>query len=208
MTDNKHRPVLLIVAGPNGSGKTELTTNILEHNWAEGCEYINPDFIARDKFGDWNSPEAVRSAAEYATARRYQLLAERQSIAFETVFSTSEKVDFVRQAITAGYFVRIFFVGTETPEINAARVARRVMEGGHDVPISKIISRYSKSIANLAEVIAEVDRAYVYDNSIDDQAAQLQFRTERGEITKIYHQDRAWALALYNNLPDADFGGA
>ena len=51
------KPKLLIVAGPNGSGKTSVTSKILKHSWIEGCEYINPDNIARDVFGDWNSPE-------------------------------------------------------------------------------------------------------------------------------------------------------
>ena len=49
------RPKLLIIAGPNGAGKTTVTGQILKHEWVEGCEYINPDFIARNKFGDWNS---------------------------------------------------------------------------------------------------------------------------------------------------------
>ncbi|MDR3093675.1 MAG: hypothetical protein LBU62_03395 [Bacteroidales bacterium] len=53
------KPKLLIIAGPNGSGKTSVTGKILKHEWVEGCEYINPDFIARDKFGDWNSKETV-----------------------------------------------------------------------------------------------------------------------------------------------------
>jgi len=42
------KPKLLIVAGPNGSGKTSVTHKILKHEWIEGCEYINPDDIARD----------------------------------------------------------------------------------------------------------------------------------------------------------------
>jgi len=50
--------------------------------------------------------------------------------------------------MAAGYFVRLFFVGTDDPSINAKRVAMRVIEGGHDVPIGKIISRYAKSLAN------------------------------------------------------------
>jgi predicted ABC-type ATPase len=54
------KPKLLIVAGPNGSGKTSVTNDILKHQWRQGCIYINPDNIARDVFGDWNSVEAVR----------------------------------------------------------------------------------------------------------------------------------------------------
>lgn len=56
-----------------------------------------------------------------------------------------DKLDFVRRCVDGGYFVRVFFVGTESPTINAARVAQRVMKGGHTVPIEKIVSRYARS---------------------------------------------------------------
>jgi len=36
------KPNLIIVAGPNGSGKTSVTSKILEHRWIEGCVYTNP----------------------------------------------------------------------------------------------------------------------------------------------------------------------
>lgn len=57
------KPKLLVIAGPNGSGKTSITKQILKHEWVEGCAYINPDDIAQHEFGDWNSPEAVFKAA-------------------------------------------------------------------------------------------------------------------------------------------------
>jgi len=151
MTVEDARPRLLIVAGPNGAGKTTVTEQGLAHTWFHGCEYINPDLIARDEFGDWNDPTAVLNAAEAATLRREACLTERRSLAFETVFSAPDKPEFVRRARAAGYFVRLFFVGTADPTINAARVARRVMHGGHDVPISKIVARYVRSIANCAD---------------------------------------------------------
>lgn len=139
------KPVLLVIAGPNGAGKTTVTTRLRADHWSEGVEYLNPDEIARDRFGDWNSPEAVRSAADWTARRREELLAERSSIAFESVFSGVDKLDFVRRCVDGGYFVRVFFVGTESPTINAARVAQRVMKGGHTVPIEKIVSRYARS---------------------------------------------------------------
>lgn len=43
---NTNKPTLIVVAGPNGSGKTSVTTQILKHEWIEGCVYINPDTIA------------------------------------------------------------------------------------------------------------------------------------------------------------------
>ena len=49
------KPVLIVIAGPNGSGKTSTTRLVVKHEWAEKCVYINPDEIAQSKFGDWNS---------------------------------------------------------------------------------------------------------------------------------------------------------
>ena len=48
------KPRLIVVAGPNGAGKTSITEQLLRHEWMGGCVYVNPDFIARDEFGDWN----------------------------------------------------------------------------------------------------------------------------------------------------------
>ncbi len=144
----------------NGAGKTTVTERGLAHEWFAGCEYVNPDFIARDEFGDWNSEPAVLRAATLASERRERCVAEHRSLAFESVFSVPDKVDFLRRAQAAGFFTRVFFVATTDPSINAARVARRVMQGGHDVPIQKIIARHFRSIANCALVAHEVDRLY------------------------------------------------
>ena len=165
MAVNEHKPVLIVIAGPNGSGKTTITTKILHHQWMENAVYINPDQIAKDKFGDWNSVEAVMQSVKYCEALREQCLAERKSLIFETVLSADDKLDYIRRAKDAGFFIRIFFVSTNHPTINAARIAHRVMEGGHDVPISKIISRYFKSILNCRRISRLADRTYIYDRS-------------------------------------------
>ena len=54
MSDKK--PTLCIVAGPNGSGKTTTTVQLLNDEWTADSLYINPDNIAQETFGDWNSP--------------------------------------------------------------------------------------------------------------------------------------------------------
>ena len=186
MTDSLHRPVLIVIAGPNGSGKTTITSQILHHKWLENSVYINPDQVAQERFGDWNSAEAVRQAAVYCAEWRERCLADRQSMIFETVFSADDKLDFIRRAKQAGSFIRLFFVCTESPMINAARIAGRVMKGGHDVPIAKIISRYQKSIINCKLATSIADRVYVYDNSVDGQEARILFRFSDGAIIKRY----------------------
>ncbi|MEI6753386.1 MAG: zeta toxin family protein [Paludibacter sp.] len=196
------KPKLVIIAGPNGSGKTSVTGKILEHEWIEGCLYINPDNIARDEFGDWNSPEAVMKAAHRAEELREEYLKNKQGILFETVLSADDKLSFIQRAKDAGYFIRLFFVGTDSPTINASRIAGRVMEGGHDVPISKIISRYSKSIANCAKLSKVVDRLYVYDNSEDYIDPKLLFRATNGKVERIYKTINTWSMNIYQSITE------
>ncbi|MBR1557942.1 MAG: zeta toxin family protein [Prevotella sp.] len=192
-----HKPVLIVIAGPNGSGKTTITTKILHHQWMEDAVYINPDQIAKDKFGDWNSAEAVMQSVKYCEALREECLTERKSLIFETVLSADDKLDYIRRAKDAGFFIRIFFVSTNHPTINAARIAHRVMEGGHDVPISKIISRYFKSILNCRRISRLADRTYIYDNSVDGQEAQLLFRFVDGKLFKQYVEEiPEWASKI------------
>jgi predicted ABC-type ATPase len=194
------KPRLIIVAGPNGSGKTSITEAALRHHWMQGCEYINPDNIAQEHFGDWNSPDAVIQAAAWSATQREACLEDGRDLAFETVLSAHDKVDFVLRAIEAGYFVRLFFVATQSPSINASRIAQRVMEGGHDVPIHKIISRYAKSIANCSMLAKVVDRLYVYDNSVENAPPSLCFRTSEGKVTKRYATAPVWPEVIEDAL--------
>lgn len=106
----------------------------------------------------------------------------------------------MRQAQSIGYFSRLFFVGTSNPCINAEGVARRVMQGGHDVPIPKIIARYYRSIANCALIGREVNRLYLYDNSIDGEEAKLILRIADGKMIKQYAQIPKWAEPVVEAL--------
>lgn len=200
MKETNIKPELIIIAGPNGSGKTSVTKKFLHHEWAEGTTYINPDEVANDIFGDWNSKDAVLKAADYCAKLREDCLKNKQSFVFETVMSADDKVDFILRAKENGFFIRLFFISTDTPIINASRIANRVMKGGHDVPISKVISRYYKSIENCKTISSVVDRLYIYDNSIDGEEAKLQFRLTNGTLAKKYVADiPEWAKPI---LPD------
>lgn len=193
----KRKPTLCVVAGPNGSGKTTTTVQLLNNEWAEDSLYINPDNIAQETFGDWNSHDAVLKAAEYSTQLRYKCLEQGRDFVFETVFSAVEKVEFLQKAHDAGFFIRFFYVCTSDPAINVARITQRYLDGGHEVPISKVVSRYYKSLLNAAKAISFVDRAYVYDNSIDNRLPRLLFRTTNGNLFKSYTDEIPdWAEKL------------
>lgn len=192
-----HKPTLCVIAGPNGSGKTTTTEQLLANEWGADSVYINPDNIAKEEFGDWNDADAVLKAAIRATEMRYQCLSEKRNFVFETVFSSEEKLEFLKKASEAGFFIRLFFVCTESPEINVARIAKRYMNGGHEVPISKVVSRYFKSLELAKEAIKFVDRAYIYDNSKEDHLPELIYRTASGSLAKQYIKDMPhWAGVL------------
>jgi predicted ABC-type ATPase len=195
------KPELVIIAGPNGSGKTATTKELLRHFWTEHCLYINPDDIAQNEFGDWDSPQASLKAAQKAEALREECLAQHRSLVFETVFSAPDKVEFIKKAKGLDYFIRLFFICTDSPLINVNRISRRRLKGGHDVPPAKILSRYSKSIAQCAAAIRLVDRAYIYDNSVDNADPTLLFRAENGELKKLYRTPvNDWAKPIFEQV--------
>ena len=97
--------------------------------------------------------------------------------------------------------MRLFFVCTESPTINAMRIAKRVMQGGHDVPITKIISRYKLSVANCIDAASIVDRCYLYDNSVENSDARPLFRAVNGKVFKRYTENMpVWAELIERKL--------
>jgi predicted ABC-type ATPase len=161
-------PILLMVAGPNGSGKSTLTRQMQ----ADGVDlgiYINPDDIAATLQGDYDA--RVVEAQRQAEALRQDCLRRRVSFSFETVMSHESKIDVLKQARALGYFVVLYFVGTESPELNVARVAQRVSLKGHDVPKDKIVKRYARCMKLLPKAVAQCDRAVLFDNSYRDEPA-------------------------------------
>lgn len=79
--------------------------------------------------------------------------------------SHKSHLDFVDQANGEGFESYLYYICTSDPVINQARVERRVLAGGHDVPYKKIISRYNNSLALLYEMSKRCKRVYFFDNS-------------------------------------------
>ncbi|MCK4793524.1 MAG: hypothetical protein KAV87_57880 [Desulfobacteraceae bacterium] len=96
---------------------------------------------------------------------RNSLLKTNETFSFETVFSHPGKVSFIEKANKQGYRTYLYFVATDSPEINMERVKARVSQGGHDVPGSKILKRYKRSLDNLLPAMKLAYRTYIFDNS-------------------------------------------
>lgn len=111
------------------------------------------------------APHDSYQASVLADAIRRVLLAQRSTFTFETVMSSRDKVDFMREARQQGYRVYLYFVATDDPDINIDRVRRRVAQGGHPVPDEKVRKRYVESIRLMSEACDVAHRAFIFDNS-------------------------------------------
>lgn len=96
---------------------------------------------------------------------RQKLLERRVSFSFETVMSSPDKVALLELAQLLGYRTYLYYIATDDPSINVARVKARVNMGGHDVPEDKIVSRYARSLDLLMGAVKHSHRAYLFDNS-------------------------------------------
>jgi predicted ABC-type ATPase len=156
-------PSLLVVAGPNGSGKTTLTSYIRRTSQFDFGEYTNPDDIAAGLSGD--DEARFRAAQAQAEQMREECLRARLNFSMETVMSHPSKLDLMQHGRLRGYDVLLFFVGVEHPDINIARVAQRVRQGGHDVPTDRIVKRYMRTMSLLPDAVLIANRSVIFDNT-------------------------------------------
>jgi predicted ABC-type ATPase len=112
-------------------------------------------------------------------------VSNEESFITETVFSdpVGAKLDFLRQAMTAGYEVQLHFIGISGADLSEARVLQRVAQGGHDVPSDRLERRFHQSLQNLAQALTFVPDVRVFDNSNIAHPFRLLLRAERGQIT-------------------------
>jgi predicted ABC-type ATPase len=151
------RPVLVALVGPNGAGKT---TFFHSHLKPAGLRFLNADEVARELEID------AYEAAKVITHLRQELVRQRESFVFETVFSDSvgDKLGFLKEAAQSAYTVVLCFIGIAGPETSEQRVAMRVSQGGHDVPSEKLVSRFPRTMANLKAAISQLPHVLIFDN--------------------------------------------
>jgi predicted ABC-type ATPase len=151
-----------LIVGPNGAGKSTFVEFVLAEA-RPGVVFVNADVIAAERWPDNPLPHAYE-AARAAQDVRAALIAAKESFIAETVGSHESKVDLVRQAKAAGYFVHLTVVAVPE-EYSVARVHERVAAGGHDVPTEKIRARWRRLWVHVAAMIELADSAEVFDNT-------------------------------------------
>ena len=156
-------PKLFIIAGCNGAGKTTASYSVLPE-LLDCREFVNADEIARG-LSPFNPDSVTIEAGKLMLQRINNLMTERKTFAIETTLATKSYVNTIKKAKELGYNVILLFFWLPSPEMAVERVAKRVSEGGHNIPTEVIYRRYWAGLQNFFTIFAPiVDSWMFYDN--------------------------------------------
>jgi predicted ABC-type ATPase len=187
------RPVLYVLAGVNGAGKSSIGGYLLER---DRLTWFNPDTFARElKAATGCDQETANARAWQEGMRRFdEAVAKGLNHAFETTLGGTTVTAKILEA-TKTHDVLIWFCGLSSPELHIARVEARVRAGGHPIPEEKIRERYPLAQMNLIKLMPHVAYIKVYDNSAEAAAdgavpdPLLVLEMENGKVTSPARDD-------------------
>ena len=157
---------LYIISGCNGAGKTTASYSVLP-KLLDCKQFVNADEIAKGLSPF--CPESVAiQAGKLMLLRIEELLTADETFSIETTLATRSYSELVKRAQEKGYKVTLLYFWLNSPELAVERVARRVSEGGHNIPKDVIYRRYEKGLKNLFDIfIPIVDSWMIVDNGVE-----------------------------------------
>jgi predicted ABC-type ATPase len=168
------QPLLLVLAGSNGAGKSTFHAQALRH---VGLPFINADEMAKAlaESSGKTAAEHAYDAMNLAEMIRTDMVAQKASFCMETVLSDTlgAKLAFFADARSQGYFLLFIHIRISDVKVSIARVTHRVQNGGHDVPDDKLLTRFGRTRDNAAKALAIADAGFVFDNSNPASPYQL-----------------------------------
>ena len=160
---NEQKPLLVVIAGPMGAGKTT--------------------------FYDAYLKEAFPTLIPPISHQREAALREQCSFAVEDLIVDTELLESARNA---GYATKVIFISTEDPNLNVARSLIRMSYGGQCVPLNVVPESYEESMKSLPQARNHADDVLVYDNTPDGKGHRLVARFISGELVRVTHSSPDW----------------
>jgi len=157
------RPIIYLIAGCNGAGKTTFAKSFLPHE-GRCLNFLNADLIAQG-LSPLNARAAAMKAGRVLLAEFQTFLERNETFAFESTLSGTTYIRLLKQARRQGFHLYLHYLWLPTPIIAIARVHERVKKGGHDVPASDVRRRFGRSLQHFVNHYAPLaDRWAVWDN--------------------------------------------
>jgi predicted ABC-type ATPase len=161
------RPLLYVLAGVNGAGKSSVGGHLLRQT---GLPWFNPDTYAREWMAATGVAQAEANGAAWQEGLRRldAAVAQGRNFAFETTLG-GQTIAARLKAAAASHDIAMWFCGLASPEQHIARVKARVAAGGHDIPEVRIRERFMTARENLIGLMPYLRYLRVYDNSAQVQ---------------------------------------
>lgn len=167
---SEQKPLLVVIAGPMGAGKTT--------------------------FYDAHLKEAFPTLIPPVPHQREAMLREQGSFAVKDLVVDAELLESARGA---GYATKVVFISTEDPNLNVGRILVRMSRGGQSVPLSTIPQSYEESMKSLPVARKHADDVLVYDNTPDGRGHRLVARFVAGELVKVTHSSPEWLKNVFGH---------
>jgi len=162
----KSAPVLYLIAGSNGAGKTTFATEYFPQ-FVGQVDFINADLIARG-LSPFDPDKVAASAGRLVLQRIRQLGLEGKTFAIETTLAGLGYARLIKRMRAAGYEVHLYFLWIPGPALAMRRIRARVRQGGHGVRQLVVKRRYGRSLRNLFRIYFDLaDYVLIMDNSSD-----------------------------------------
>ena len=160
-------PDIWVLAGINGAGKSSIGGEMLRR---AGLTWYDPDRAAAELLesnGAFDSDEANAIAWRKGFEMLQKAIGERRRYLFETTLGGNTITATLITASQRGLAVRVWYCGLDSVDRHLSRIARRVREGGHDIPEALVRSRYNSSRMNLIRLLPHLTELRVLDNSAE-----------------------------------------
>jgi predicted ABC-type ATPase len=175
--DSAVRPILLLLVGASGSGKTTFYESHLKT--------VFPKFLKRS-----SSPlEQTETDQE-----RKRLLKASECFVYQDV---AFDLQLIREAKSSGYEVKVVYVATEDPTLNLGRILIRVNNRGAFAPLSRIPADFSEGLKQLRNVRKLADDLMLFDNTVHAHGVRLVAHFHKTDIVKLARSVPRWAENVF-----------
>lgn len=178
-SDGPVRPILLLLVGSSGSGRTTFYETHLKA--------VFPNFL---------KASSSRLEQSETHEERKRVLKIGESFVYQDVVFDPQQI---RVAKLAGYEVKAIYIATEDPILNLGRVLIRVSNGGSFAPISRIPADFSKGLKQLPIVRKLADDLVLFDNTVHARCARLIAHFHETDLVKLARTVPKWAQRVFQS---------